>query len=658
MNSGPEPIWVPTDADITGAQVTAFAQKCAVPRGYRGSSYLDLWHWSVDHLDEFWEALWEFFGVRSPTPYLAVRSGAMPQVRWFQGAQISYVGHVFRGRNDDDIAIVDVAEGARPGVQVRRLTWAQLRAAVVGVAAELERLGVGRGDRVVAYVPNSAEAVIGFLAAASLGAAWSACGQEYSVGAATQRFAQLEPVVLLTADGYRYSGREHDRRGAVGMLQRALPSLRATMMFSRLGTPEAAWPDDVIVWPAPHAGKDLCPVTVPFEHPLWVLFSSGTTGRPKGIVHSTGGVLLEHLNAMGLALDLAPGDTFFWYTSPSWMVWNYLVAGLLVGARIVCFDGSPTYPSLGRLWSIAATLGVTLLGTSPAYLQACAVAGLRPKEAYDLSALRSIGSSGSVLPPSAYHYVAEQIGEHVRVNSTSGGTDVVTSFAGGGPTVPVWPGELSVPSLGVALDSWDEAGRSVRNARGELVITQPMPSMPIGLWGDTDGSRYRVAYFDTYPGVWRHGDWITITDRNSIVVHGRSDATLNRNGVRMGSSEIYRALEVLPEVTESLVVGVEREDGGYWMPLFVSLAEGAVLDDGLRAAIQTAIRDGASPRHLPDDIIEVAAVPHTLTGKKLEIPVKRILMGERPGDAVDLGAVDRPDVLADLAMLAVAGSRP
>jgi acetoacetyl-CoA synthetase len=526
------------------------------------------------------------------------------------------------------------------------------------VAAELQQLGVGPGDRVAAYVPNTAEAVVGFLAAASLGAVWSACGQDYSASAATQRFAQLEPVVLVAADGYRYGGRDHDRCDAVAELRAALPSVRGTMIFSRLGRPDAARPHDLIAWPAPRTGADVRPVVVPFEHPLWVLFSSGTTGRPKGIVHSTGGVLLEHLNALGLALDLGPGDTFFWYTSPSWMVWNYLVAGLLVGSRIVCFDGSPTHPSLDAVWSIAAEQRVTVLGTSPAHLRACAVAGLAPAQAHDLSALRSIGSSGSVLPRSAYHYVAEHVGARIRVNSTSGGTDVVSSFAGSGPTLPVWPGELSAPSLGVALDSWDESGRPVRNGVGELVITQPMPSMPVRLWGDADGSRYRAAYFDTYPGVWRHGDWITITERNSIVVHGRSDATLNRNGVRMGSAEIYRALEALPEVTESLVVGVERADGGYWMPLFVSLAEGSLLDDRLRAAIRAAISDGASPRHLPDDIIEVAAVPHTLTGKKLEIPVKRILLGLRPEDVVDLGAVDRPDVLADLATLVPAGSRP
>jgi acetoacetyl-CoA synthetase len=525
---------------------------------------------------------------------------------------------------------------------------------VAAVAAELRRLGVEPGERVVGYVPNAPEAIVGFLAAAAVGAVWSCCGQDYSAAAAGQRLAQLEPAVLIAADGYRYAGRIHDRRDAVSELQKALPTVRATLMFNRIEPAHSAPPAGITAWPQADQGLDLAPVDVAFDHPLWVLFSSGTTGRPKGIVHSTGGVLLEHLKAMALALDLGNEDTFFWYTSPSWMVWNYLVSAMLVGARIVCFDGSPTHPSLETVWSISAEHRVTLLGTSPAQLRACAAAGLRPGQSHDLSALRSIGSSGSVLPAAAYHYVAEHVGSRIRLNSTTGGTDIVSSFAGSGPTTVVWPGYLSAPGLGVALDSWDVAGRSVRTEVGELVITAPMPSMPTGLWGDDDGSRYRSAYFDTYPGVWRHGDRVTLTSDYAMIVHGRSDATLNRNGVRMGSSDIYQAVETVADVTESLVVGVERPDGGYWMPLFVSLAPGAVLDDRLRSKIRTAIREGASPRHLPDDIIQIDAVPHTLTGKKLEIPVKRILLGQRPADVVDLGTVDRPDVLAELADLASA----
>ncbi|MGB8404741.1 MAG: acetoacetate--CoA ligase [Mycobacterium sp.] len=649
-----DPIWIPSSDDIARARVTAFAAFSVNNYGYQGSSYLDLWQWSVVNVDDFWNAVWTYFGVDSPTPPRSTHVGTMPDVRWFDGAEVSYVAHLFKGRPDDAVAIVDVQEAEGDERRTRQITWPQLRDEVATVAAELTRLGVGPGDRVVGYVPNAPEAIVGFLAAAAVGAVWSGCGQDYSASAAAQRFAQLEPTVLIAADGYRYAGRVHDRRAAVAELVATLPTVTATLMFERVGV--GARPAGVMAWPATEPGRDLQPLYVPSDHPLWVLFSSGTTGRPKGIVHSTGGVLLEHLKSMGLALDLGPDDTFFWYTSPSWMVWNYLVSALLVGARVVCFDGSPTHPSPDTVWSICAEHKVTLLGTSPAHLKACAAAELRPGQDHDLSALRSIGSSGSILPAAAYHYVAEHIGSRIRLNSTTGGTDIVSSFAGSGPTTAVWPGYLSAPALGVALESWDTAGRPVRNEVGELVVTAPMPSMPIYFWGDSDGRRYRSAYFDDYPGTWRHGDWITINDEHAVMVHGRSDATLNRNGVRMGSADIYQALEAVSAVAESLVVGVEQTGGAYWMPLFVALVDGAVLDDDLRSAIRTAIRDGASPRHLPDDIIQIAAVPHTLTGKKLEVPVKRILLGQRPAEVVDLGAVDRPDVLVAIAELTGARS--
>jgi acetoacetyl-CoA synthetase len=649
-----DPIWVPSTDDIARAQVTAFAAFAADAYGYRGSSYLDLWQWSVTSLDDFWNAVWTLFGVESRTPYRSARTGTMPDVRWFDGAHVSYVAHLFKGRPDDGVAILDIQEGDGDQRRHREITWSRLRDEVATLAAELIRLGVRPGDRVVGYVPNAPEAMAGFLAAAAVGAVWSGCGQDYSASAAAQRLAQLEPKILIAADGYRYAGRVHDRRGAVAELRAALPTVEATLMFERVGV--GARPDGVMPWPTMESGHDLRPVYVPFDHPLWVLFSSGTTGRPKGIVHSTGGVLLEHLKSMRLALDLGPDDTFFWYTSPSWMVWNYLVSALLAGSRVVCFDGSPSYPSVDTVWSICAEHRVTVLGTSPAHLKACAAAGLRPGRDHDLSALRSIGSSGSVLPAAAYHYVAEHVGARIRLNSTTGGTDIVSSFAGSGPTTAVWPGYLSAPGLGVALDSWDASGHPVRGAVGELVVTAPMPSMPIYFWGDTDGSRYRSSYFDEFPGVWRHGDWITINDDHAVMVHGRSDATLNRNGVRMGSADIYQALEAVSGVADSLVVGLERADGAYWMPLFVALQDGRVLDDELRAEIRAAIRDGASPRHLPDDIIQIAAVPNTLTGKKLEVPVKRILLGQRPAEVVDLGAVDRPDVLVAIANLSEARS--
>ncbi len=648
MSAGPEPIWVPDPGDVTAANVSRFARWLTRHgRAQLTGDYLELWRWSVDRLEEFWPAVWDYFGIRSEAPHERVLSGSvMPDVEWFTGARVSYVEQVFRGRDPDRVALIDARESAQPGEGPvsRLLTWGMLREQAGGLAAQLRDLGVGPGDRVAGYVPNAAEAVIAFLATASLGAIWSGCGQDYSPAAAADRLGQLEPVVLIAADGYRYGGRAFDRRGSVGELATLLPTLRATIVFPRLGLP-ADPAAGRLSWPDPSGSPDLVPHAVPFSHPLWVLFSSGTTGRPKGIAHSTGGVLLEHLKAMSLGLDLGERDTFFWYTSPSWMVWNYLISGLLVGARIVCYDGSPSHPSWDVLWALAAEHRVSLLGASPAYLNGCAEAGVEPARDHDLSALRQLGSSGSALPSHSYVWVADHVGRRVRVNSTSGGTDVVSAFAGGSPIVPVWPGELSAPCLGVALDSWDSRGQPVRGDVGELVVTKPMPSMPVAFWNDADGSRYREAYFGTYPGVWRHGDWITVTDRCSVVVHGRSDATLNRHGIRMGSSDIYHAVEQFDEIAEALVVGVEQPEGEYWMPLFVVLNPGHELDDALIGKIRQAIREKASPSHVPDEIIAAPAIPHTRTGKKLEIPIKRILQGGDQRQVMDTGAVDNPDAL-------------
>jgi acetoacetyl-CoA synthetase len=644
----PAPIWAPTPADLDASNITHFTRWLIEQRGIKTTGdYAAVWRWSVDHLEAFWAAVWDYFEIQSPTPYQNVLSGtAMPDFRWFEGARVSYVEQLFRGRTEDSIAIIDVQESSEPGAgpRSRCITWGQLRSEVATLAATMRELGVQHGDTVVGYVPNAAEAVVAFLATASLGAMWSGCGQDYAASAAADRFSQLDPVLMVAADGYRYGGRRFDKRNAVRELRDRLPTLRATLMFDRVGL-DVQHDTQLLAWPETSGTQELSCEYVSFEHPLWVLFSSGTTGRPKGIVHSTGGVLLEHLKAMSLNLDLGESDTFFWYTSPSWMVWNYLISGMLVGARIVCYDGSPGYPSLDTVWALAAEHRVTLLGTSPAHLRASADAGLEPGTDHDLSPLRSLGSSGSALPKESYFWVAEQVGARVRVNSTSGGTDIVSAFASGAGTVPVWPGELSVPCLGVALDAWDPKGNPVRDSVGELVVTKPMPSMPVSFWNDPDGSRYREAYFDMYPGVWRHGDWITITARGSMVIHGRSDSTLNRNGIRMGSADIYQAVEVLDEVAEALVIGVEKADGGYWMPMFVVLNAGLALDDALTARIRTAVREGASPKHVPDEVIAVPGIPHTRTGKKLEVPIKRLLQGARPEDVLDPQAVDEPSLL-------------
>ena len=619
------PQWQPTERDIADARVTDFARFVQQRTGAPIADYRALWQWSVDDPAAFWGALWEYFDLGDP-PDSVLESAEMPGARWFPGVRLNYVDQIVRNARTDRPAILHVSEGD----EVTELSWHQLLARTAAFAQTLRSHGVTAGDRVVGYLPNIPEAVVAFLASASIGAIWSACGQDYSAKAALDRLGQLEPVVLVTADGYRYGGKTHDKRDDVAALQAGLPTLRATVLASEL-TAEGA--------------DQLETVPVDFDHPLWILFSSGTTGLPKGIMHGHGGVVLEHLKAIALQADIGADDTFFWYTSPSWMMWNFQVAGLLVGATIVCYDGSPNHPKPDALWDIAGRIGATVLGTSPGYVLGCAKAGAVPRTEHDLSALRTVGITGSSLPPSSSLWLRDNVGERVQVASISGGTDVVSAFIGGVRTVPVWPGELSAPYLGVAMDSWDESGKPVRGEVGELVITKPMPSMPVSFWNDADGSRYRSAYFEMFPRVWRHGDWITITGHESIIVHGRSDSTLNRHGIRMGSADIYQAVERLPEVAEALVIGAEQSDGGYWMPLFVVLADDAELTDELRERIKRTIRDEVSPRHVPDEIIVAPGVPHTRTGKKLEVPIKKLFQGADPARIVEKSAVDDPALL-------------
>ncbi|MFC9996187.1 acetoacetate--CoA ligase [Nocardia sp. NPDC127526] len=634
-----EPQWTPTDLDIIEADVTSFARFVEKRTGESLPDYQALWRWSVDDLAGFWGAVWDYFYL-GERPDQVLAGTEMPGAQWFPGARLNYVDQVARQARTDRPAIVAVDEDGT----IAELSWAELLGSTVAFAKRLRELGVGPGDRVAGYLPNIPQAVIAFLATASLGAIWSACGQDYSAQAALDRLGQLEPTVLVAADGYRFGGKVHDKTADIEALRAGLPTLRATVLVSRFGgtLPEvSSWDDlrpDLDV-------TDIDSAQVDFDHPLWVLYSSGTTGKPKGIVHGHGGVLLEHLKAVALQSDIGPSDTFFWYTSPSWMMWNFQIAGLLVGATVVCYDGSPSAPATDALWSIAARVGATVVGTSPGYVLACAKAGSVPRADHDLSAVRLVGITGSALPPSSSLWLRDNVGEHIPVASISGGTDVVSAFIGGVRTVPVWPGELSAPYLGVALDAWDEQGNPVRGEVGELVITKPMPSMPVRFWNDPDGSRYHDAYFDMFPGVWRHGDWITLTEHGSIIVHGRSDSTLNRHGIRMGSADIYQAVERLPEIAEALVIGAEQPDGGYWMPLFVVLSPGAELTEELKTRINATIRTEVSPRHVPDEIIEAPGIPHTRTGKKLEVPIKKIFQGAEASKVVAPTAVDAPELL-------------
>jgi acetoacetyl-CoA synthetase len=601
--------------------------------------YAELWRWSVRHPAQFWRAVWEFFGIPAASgpgtgDAAVLADAAMPAARWFPEVRLNYVDQVLRHARQPGAAIVGIDEdGTRT-----RIDWSELPGQVGAVAAELRRLGVGPGDGVVAYLPDVAEAVVAFLATAAVGAVWSSCGQDYAPEGAAARLSQLEPKVLFSCSGYRYGGRWIDKRADTAALLTLLPGAHLVELDGDAYRAVVADPVAPEVTP------------VPFDHPLWVLFTSGTTGRPKGIAHGHGGVVLEHLKATVLHADLGPGEVFFWQTALSWMMWNFRVSGLLCGATVVGYCGNAMYPDADRLWQLVAEEGVTFFGTSPGQLLASRKAGLHPGAQHDLSRLRMVGSTGSPLPGDLFNWVKTEVGEHIEVSSISGGTDVVSAFAGGTAGVPARPGELATRYLGVDLHSWSQQRQELIGEVGEMVITTPMPSMPVGFWNDPDGSRYRAAYFDHQwadgpaPGVWRHGDWVTVTDRGSLVIHGRSDATLNRNGIRMGSADIYEVVEGLDAVTEAFVLGVDGPDGAYWMPLFVTLADGYQLDDALVGQIRTAVRTRLSPRHVPDDVIAAPGIPHTRTGKKLEVPVTAILAGH---DAVSLDprTIDRPDLI-------------
>ncbi|MFI0779845.1 acetoacetate--CoA ligase [Streptomyces sp. NPDC021212] len=647
----PGPLWQPGADRIARAQLTRFhawaAERHSAPAARPGdpaASYAALHRWSVEELETFWRAVAEWFEVRFGTPYDTVLADpAMPGARWFPGATLNYAEHALRAGEDparaDDPALLHVDETHEP----RPVTWAELRAQVGAAAAALRRLGVRPGDRVSGYLPNIPQAAIAFLATAAVGGVWTSCAPDFGARSVLDRFQQVEPVVLFTVDGYVYGGKTHDRTGTVAELRRELPTVRAVVHIPLLGTPA---PEGALDWDD-IVREETAPVfeQVPFDHPLWVLYSSGTTGLPKAIVQSQGGILLEHLKQLGLHCDLGPEDRFFWYTSTGWMMWNFLVSGLLAGATVVLYDGSPGHPDTAAQWRIAERTGTTLYGTSAAYVMACRKAGVHPGRDFDLSRVKCVATTGSPLPPDGFRWIHDEVAEDMWIASVSGGTDVCSCFAGAVPTLPVHIGELQAPALGTDLQAWDPQGRPVVDEVGELVVTRPMPSMPVRFWNDPDGSRYRDSYFEMFPGVWRHGDWITLTSRGTVVIHGRSDSTLNRQGVRMGSADIYEAVERLPEIRESLVIGVEQPDGGYWMPLFVHLAPGATLDEELLARIKSTIRAELSPRHVPDEVIEVPGVPHTLTGKRIEVPVKRLLQGTALDKAVNPGSVDDIDLL-------------
>jgi len=639
-------LWQPSAEMVERSRLTEFLRWLKRERGLSFDGYEQLWQWSVDDLDGFWSAIWEFFEVQGdgePAPVLAARE--MPGARWFPNAQLNYAEHAFAGKDDGEVAILHASELR----ELEEMSWGELRQQVAAVAEGLRGLGVESGDRVVAYMPNIPEAIVAFLATASIGAVWSSCSPDFGPASVVDRFAQIEPRVLFAVDGYRYGGKDFDRREVVAQLQEAMPSLRRTVVLPYLNPdPDLSPLRDAMPWDEllrEGEGAELRFDRVPFDHPLWVLYSSGTTGLPKAIVQGQGGILLEHLKKLHLHVDAHPGDRLFWFTTTGWMMWNFIVSGLLTEAAIVLYDGNPGHPDMGVLWDLAQRARITTFGTSAAFIAACMKAGVEPGAGRDLSALKAVGSTGSPLSPEGFDWIYEHLGADTWLFSTSGGTDLCTAFVGGAATLPVYRGELQARALGAAVEAWNEAGESVVEEVGELVVTEPMPSMPIYFWGDEDGSRYRESYFEMFPGTWRHGDWIELTRRGTAIIYGRSDSTINRGGIRMGTSEIYRAVLGIEEIVDALVVDVPRPGTDGWMPLFVVLRDGAELDEELPREIARRVREQCSPRHVPDEVFEIEEVPRTLSGKVLEVPVKRILMGTPPEKAASRDSLANPAAL-------------
>lgn len=627
-------LWEPDSAFVRKTNIVAF-MKWLEKRGRKFSDYNELWSWSVDDLEGFWGSAWKYFDVaEADYPVLAERK--MPGARWFEGSEVNYAKYVFGKKREGD-ALVSKSERR----SVKTVSWQELEKRVGSLAAHLRSAGVGPGDRVAAYLPNSPEAVVAFLACASIGAVWSCCSPDFGAPAVVDRFRQIEPKVFIATDGYSYGGKWFDRTAEAGAIAGAMPGVKQAIHVS--GREKSAPLGGSVPWEQAVAGKEQLECeSLPFDHPLWILYSSGTTGLPKPIVHGHGGIMLEHLKQLSFHNNVKPGGRLFWFTTTGWMMWNYIVGGLLTGATVVLYNGSPSFPDLNSLWDLMDSTGTNFMGASASYFAACLKAGLQPKSTHQLKKLGGIGSTGSPLSTDSFEWVYSSVKEDLHLASISGGTDVCTPFVAGCPTLPVYSGEIQCRCLGAKVEAFDEQGNPLVGQVGELVVTEPMPSMPLYFWGDADGSKYTESYFSVYPGVWRHGDWIEITRRGTCIITGRSDATIKRMGVRIGTSEIYRSVESVPEVADSLAVDMEGPGENGEMILFVALSPGKTLDSGLESRIKAKIRADLSPRYVPDRIQQVPAVPKTLNGKKLEVPIKRILTGGDPSKMVNRDSLSEP----------------